>query len=105
MARPASSPLDGSLRRRRRPRQRQVQRRRRRPRRRRGRFSMSNEIRILAVEDAANRGGLAKLLSGGPMSVVAEAGYGPEAVSAAQSTTPDVIVVSLEEPIARPLRT
>jgi pilus assembly protein CpaE len=66
---------------------------------------MSNEIRILAVEDAANRGGLAKLLSGGTVSVVAEAGYGPEAVTAAQSIAPDAIVVSLEEPIARPLRT
>ena len=66
---------------------------------------MSNEIRILAVEDAANRGGLAKLLSGGAMAVVAEAGYGPEAMTAAASTTPDVIVLSMEEPIVRPLRT
>src|SRR5258708_28445463 len=66
---------------------------------------MANEIRFLAVEDAANRGGLAKLLSGGARAVAAESGYGPEAVSAAQSNAPDVVVVSLEEPIARPLRT
>jgi pilus assembly protein CpaE len=66
---------------------------------------MSNEIRVLAVEESKNRADTQKLLRGGDLTIVGEAGYGTEAVSAAQETTPDVILLSLEEPIARPLRT
>jgi two-component system response regulator YesN len=37
--------------------------------------------------------------------VVGEAGYGIEAVSVAQEHTPDIFLVSVEEPVARALQT
>jgi pilus assembly protein CpaE len=66
---------------------------------------MTSDIRVLLIEETKERGTLGKLLAGGSVVVSAEAGYGPEAVSAAQSSQPDVIVIALDEPVARPLRT
>ena len=66
---------------------------------------MATEIRVLLIEESKNRAEIQKLLRGGELANVGEAGYGTEAVSVAQETEADVILLSLEEPIARPLRT
>lgn len=66
---------------------------------------MANDVRILLVEEAQGRADLRRLLGGQSFSLVAEAGFGTEAVTVAQESRPDVVVLSLEEPIARPLRT
>ncbi len=66
---------------------------------------MASEIRVLLIEEGKNRAELSRLLRGDAISVVAEAGFGTESVTIAQEVKPDVIVLSLEEPIARPLRT
>ncbi|HVC34462.1 MAG TPA: P-loop NTPase [Chloroflexota bacterium] len=66
---------------------------------------MASEIRVLLVEETKYRADLNRLLRGDAITLVAEAGFGTEAVTMAQETTPDVVVLSLEEPIARPLRT
>jgi pilus assembly protein CpaE len=63
------------------------------------------EIRVLTVEETKNRSEFARMIRGGDVTVVGEAGFGPEAVTVAQECEPDVILLSLEEPIARPLRT
>jgi pilus assembly protein CpaE len=44
------------------------------------------------------------LLVGGGFAVAGEAGTGTEAVGMARQARPDVVVVSLEEPVARPLK-
>lgn len=66
---------------------------------------MALEIRVLTVEESKNRSDFARLIRGGVVAVVGEAGFGPEAVTTAQEIDPDVVLLSLEEPIARPLRT
>jgi pilus assembly protein CpaE len=66
---------------------------------------MASEIRVVLVEEAKDRTDLRKLLSGESISLVAEAGFGTEAITVTQQAKPDVVVLSLEEPIARPLRT
>jgi pilus assembly protein CpaE len=66
---------------------------------------VTNEIRVLTIEETTERADVSRLLRGGELVVVGEAGYGTEAVTVAQETEPDVILLSLEEPIARPLRT
>ncbi len=66
---------------------------------------MSTEIRAIAVEEPVKRGAISKLLAGGMISLVGEATYGPEAVSVAEDLRPDVVVIGLDDPIVRPLRT
>lgn len=66
---------------------------------------MGLEIRVLTIEESKSRTDFTRLIRGGDFSVVGEAGFGPEAVTIAQESDPDVILLSLEEPIARPLRT
>lgn len=65
---------------------------------------MAPEIKVLIVDEPGKRGELRKSL-GGDISVVGEAGFGTEAFTAARESRPNVVVVSLEEPIVRPLRT
>lgn len=66
---------------------------------------MASEIRVLVVEEGKSRADLTRLLRSEALTLVGEAAFGTEAVTVAQETKPDVIVLSLEEPIARPLRT
>jgi pilus assembly protein CpaE len=66
---------------------------------------MASEIRVLSIAEGKDRAELSRLLRGDAISVVAEAGFGTESVTIAQEVKPVVIVLSLEEPIARPLRT
>ncbi|MBI2940038.1 MAG: AAA family ATPase [Chloroflexi bacterium] len=66
---------------------------------------MSSDVRVLLVEESDRRAELVRVLMASDVMVVGEAGYGTEAVTAAQELKPDVIVVSVEEPLARSLRT
>jgi pilus assembly protein CpaE len=66
---------------------------------------MPAPISILLVDDVADsRVMLKRLLVGAEFAVAGEAGTGTEAVGMARETRPDVIVVSLEDPVARPLK-
>ena len=65
---------------------------------------MAPEIKVLIVDEPGKRGELRKSL-GSDLNVVGEAGFGTEAFTAARESRPNVVVVSLEEPIVRPLRT
>lgn len=66
---------------------------------------MAAPISVLIVDDVPeSRAGLKKLLLGGQLTVAGEVGTGPEAVSLAREIGPEAVVVSLEEPVARPLR-
>ena len=68
---------------------------------------MIEGIRLLLVDDRpAERMALRKLLalSQANAMVIGETGLGGEAVTAAEGLDPDVILISLEEPLARPLR-
>lgn len=65
---------------------------------------MAPEIKVLIVDEASRRAELRKVI-GGELTAVGEAGYGTEAFTAAREAKPDVVVVGLEEPIVRPLRT
>lgn len=68
---------------------------------------MRDEIRLLLVDDrVGERMALVKqlALSQADVVVVAEAGLGAEALTALEETGPDVVLISLEEPLARPLR-
>lgn len=66
---------------------------------------MPGEIRVLAIDELRGQGSLGKQLRGPSLTVLGEAGYGAEAVTATQEADPDVVLVSLEEPLARALRT
>lgn len=66
---------------------------------------MASEIRVLLIDEPKSRSELNRLIRGESLTLVAEAAFGTEAGTVAQETRPDVIVLSLEEPIARPLRT
>jgi pilus assembly protein CpaE len=62
-------------------------------------------ISILLVDDVPDsRVTLKRLLVGAGFAVAGEAGNGTEAVGLVRDARPDVIVVSLEEPVARPLK-
>src|SRR5215203_153627 len=66
---------------------------------------MAAPIKVQLVDDVADsRVTLKRLLSAGGFAVAGEAGTGAEAVGLARETNPDVILVSLEEPVARPLK-
>src|SRR6266540_4651930 len=66
---------------------------------------MAAPIKIQLVDDVADsRVTLKRLLSAGGFAVAGEAGTGAEAVALVRETSPDVILVSLEEPVTRPLK-
>ena len=66
---------------------------------------MAAQISILLVDDAPDsRVTLKRLLTAAGFAVAGEAGTGSEGVGLVRETHPDVIVVSLEEPVARPLK-
>ncbi|MDO8616504.1 MAG: AAA family ATPase [Dehalococcoidia bacterium] len=56
-------------------------------------------------QDSASRAEIQKLLALSGFAVLGEAGYGIEAVSLAKETGPDVVVISIEEPVVRALQT
>ena len=67
---------------------------------------MDREIRVLIVDE--NREALAQLakqINYGEVSVIGEAGFGPVAYTWASQLKPDVVMVAVEEPIARALKT
>jgi pilus assembly protein CpaE len=66
---------------------------------------MTQEIRVLIIDESDGRAAIRKALGSGEITVVGETGFGTEAFSAAREHRPDVAIVSLEEPIARPQRT
>lgn len=66
---------------------------------------MAAPVKVQLVDDVADsRVSLKRLLSGGGFTVAGEAGTGAEAVGLIRETNPDVVLVSLEEPVARPLK-
>jgi pilus assembly protein CpaE len=66
---------------------------------------MTQEIRVLIVDESDGRAAIRKAIGSGEIAVVGEAGFGTEAFTAAREHRPDVAIVGLEEPIARPHRT
>ncbi len=60
---------------------------------------------IIVNPDIEARADTRRTLSVGQFTVVGEADYGIEAVNAANEQTPDVFLVSMEEPVARALQT
>jgi pilus assembly protein CpaE len=66
---------------------------------------MAAPISILLVDDSPDsRVTLKRLLTAAGFAVAGEAGTGTEAVGLIRETHPDLVVVSLEEPVARPLK-
>ena len=66
---------------------------------------MAAQISILLVDDAPeSRVTLKRLLTAGGFSIAGEAGNATEAVGTVRDARPDMVVVSLEEPVARPLK-
>ncbi|MBI2864295.1 MAG: AAA family ATPase [Chloroflexi bacterium] len=67
---------------------------------------MSENIKVLVAADTTeDRIALNKLLAHGQYTVLSEASLGPEAVSLVKEFKPDIVLLSMEEPVARPLRT
>src|SRR5512142_2139875 len=71
----------------------------------RGLPGMAPDIKVLIVDEAEGRAAIRKAIGSGEISIVGEAGFGTEAFTAAREHRPDVAVISLEEPVARPQRT
>ena len=66
---------------------------------------MAAPIKILLVDDSPDsRVNLKRQLVAGGLTVAGEAGTGPEAVGVVREARADAILVSLEEPVARPLK-
>lgn len=65
---------------------------------------MASTIRVLLIEEPKYRQELQRAFNVDGLSLVAEAGFGTEAITTALDCRPDVIAVSFEEPIARPMR-
>ncbi len=63
------------------------------------------EIRVLVVSDPKNNGAFQKHIVGPSVTLIGQCGFGTEAIVAAQENSPNVIVVSLDEPLARSFRT
>jgi pilus assembly protein CpaE len=60
---------------------------------------------VLVIDDVPDsRVVLKRLLVGGGFVVAGEAGTGAEAIGLAREARPDAVIVSLEEPVARPLK-
>lgn len=67
---------------------------------------MTRNPRVAVIDqDPASRAEIQKLLAVSGFSVLGEAGYGIEAVSLAKTTSPDVVVIAVEEPVVRALQT
>lgn len=67
---------------------------------------MADVLRILIVdEDPDSRVVVRRALQRAQLEIVGEAGFGAAAVSLALSARPDIIFLSVEEPITRPLET
>jgi len=67
---------------------------------------MTRNPRVAIIDqDLNSRSDIQKLLAVSGFTVVGEAGYGIEAVSLANSTEPDVVVIAIEEPTIRALQT
>lgn len=60
---------------------------------------------IIIDQDPSNRAETQRMLALSGFAVMGAAGYGMEAMTLARETTPEVVVVALEEPIARSLQT
>ncbi len=60
---------------------------------------------LIVDQDVQARAELLKMLALSRFAVVGEANYGVEAVSLTQELVPDLIMVRVEEPVARPLQT
>ena len=68
-------------------------------------MAVTTEIRVLAIEETKGQGVLGKLIRNSSLALVGQVGFGTEAITTAQDSNPDVILVSLEEPVTRSLRT
>ncbi len=67
---------------------------------------MARNPRVVVIgPEPVGRDEINKMLALAGFAVLGEAGYGIEAVSLAKSTQPDVIVISIEEPLTRSLQT
>ncbi len=67
---------------------------------------MARNPRVMVIGQEPNdRAEVQKMLALAGFAVLGEAGYGIEAVSLAKSTEPDVVVISIEEPLIRALQT
>ena len=63
---------------------------------------MPESLRLLIVDPDVNfRTDLRKQMSRAGVAVIGEAGYGADAVSLAQGTRPDAVMVAWQEPTAR----
>jgi pilus assembly protein CpaE len=60
---------------------------------------------IIVDPDIGARSDLKHMLTAGKLAVVGEADYGIESVTAAKEHTPDIFLISMEEPVARALQT
>ena len=65
---------------------------------------MADEISVLIVEEAERRAELRKLATAARLNVVDETGFGSDATNAARDSHPQVVILGMEEPVARPLR-
>lgn len=67
---------------------------------------MEREIKVLLVDENRDAlGWLSKQLSSDGVTVIGEAGFGPVAYTWASQLQPDVVLVGVEEPVARALKT
>ncbi|MCH8814748.1 MAG: AAA family ATPase [Chloroflexi bacterium] len=67
---------------------------------------MGRNPRVAIIgQEPVTRDEIQKMLAVSGFAVVGEAGYGIEAVSLAKETEPDVVVISVEEPLIRALQT
>ena len=67
---------------------------------------MARNPEIIVVDaDLAARADIKRMLTVGQFTVVGDADYGIEAVTAAKEHPPDILLVSMEEPVARAIQT
>ena len=67
---------------------------------------MAQTPRVMVIgQEPQQRQEVQKMLAASGFAVLGDAGYGIEAVSLAKSTEPDVVVISIEEPLIRALQT
>ena len=67
---------------------------------------MARDPEIIIVDpDIGARSDLKHMLTAGKLAVVGEADYGIESVTTAKEHTPDIFLISMEEPVARALQT
>lgn len=67
---------------------------------------MSRNPKVIVIDqDQVARSEVQKMLALSGFAVLGEGGYGIEAVSLAKESTPDVIVIAIEEPLIRALQT